>query len=210
MSGTCNTHRVLACGRKLLAAFHSLPTDLDFDSIYHLAQGHNFTALKMLLTRSSLKCVNAAWAMAFHEELYDAMDNPMDLGASKRALKHGLCAQKNVMGSIRTMYLQDVPVNMAWVFKAADLLPPHGSALDRSSFVPHMFFSPIVCLKYFDSKLEALALMYGSQTATAFTYFCARNSNGSRMIHSPFAAAVQRRKGLPELCPVFPFGFRAP
>ena len=38
-------------------------------------------------------------------------------------------------------------------------------------------------------------MMYGSQTATASTYFCARNSNGSRMLYSPFAAAVQGEKG---------------
>lgn len=36
--------------------------------------------------------------------------------------------------------------------------------------------------------------MKGSQTATASTYFCARNSNGSRMIHNPFAAAMQGEK----------------
>ena len=47
-------------------------------------------------------------AMTLHEELYDAMDNPMDFGASKRVLKHGLHAQKNVVGSMRTMELQDV------------------------------------------------------------------------------------------------------
>lgn len=61
MSATCITHTVVTYGRKLLADFHCLPTDFDFASIYHLAQGHNFTALKMLQTRSSLKCVNAAW-----------------------------------------------------------------------------------------------------------------------------------------------------
>lgn len=96
-------------------------------------------------------------AMALHEELYYAMESPMDFGASKRALKHGLHAQKNVMGSISTMDLQGVPVNMAWVFKAADLLPPHGGGLDRSSLVPQMFLSPVVCFKHFSSKWEALA-----------------------------------------------------
>lgn len=62
------------------------------------------------------------------------------------------------MGSTGSRDLQGVPVNTAWVFKAADLLPPHGSALDRSSFVPQMFFLPVVCFKYFESKLKALAL----------------------------------------------------
>lgn len=61
VSVTCITHTVVAYGTKLLAAFHCLPTDLDFDSICHFAQGHNSTALKMLHTRSSLKYVNAAW-----------------------------------------------------------------------------------------------------------------------------------------------------
>lgn len=58
--------------------------------------------------------------MALHKELYDAIENPMDFGASKRALKHGLHAQKNVIGSIRAMDLQGAPVSTAWVFKAAD------------------------------------------------------------------------------------------
>ena len=69
--------------------------------------------------------------MALHEELYDTMDNSMDFGASKRALKHGLHAQKNVMGSIKTVELQGVPVNRAWDFKVAPLLLPHDSTLDR-------------------------------------------------------------------------------
>lgn len=61
MSVTCITHTVVAYGRKLLADFHCLPTDLDSNLIYHLAQGQNITALKMQQTRSSLKCVHAAW-----------------------------------------------------------------------------------------------------------------------------------------------------
>lgn len=109
--------------------------------------------------------------MALHEELCDVLENPMDFGVSKRALKRGLHAQKGVMGSIRAMDLQDIHVNTAWVFKAADLLPPHGSALDRSSLVPQMFLSPIVCFKHFDSKMGGTSMIYGSQKATAFTYF---------------------------------------
>lgn len=70
-------------------------------------------------------------AMALHEELYNTLDNRMDSGPSKRALKHGLQAQKNVMDSIRTMELQGVPVNRAWDFKLAALLLSCDSAVDK-------------------------------------------------------------------------------
>lgn len=46
MSVTCITYTIVVYGRKLLAAVHCLPIDLDFDSVYHLAQGHNLHCLE--------------------------------------------------------------------------------------------------------------------------------------------------------------------
>lgn len=43
-------------------------------------------------------------------------------------------------------------------------------------------------------EVGSTSMMYSSQTATTSTYFCARNSNGSRMIYNPFAAAMQGEK----------------
>lgn len=43
-------------------------------------------------------------------------------------------------------------------------------------------------------QVGSTGMMYSSQTATTSTYFCARNSNGSRMIYNPFAAAMQGEK----------------
>ncbi|KAJ7411723.1 hypothetical protein WISP_101222 [Willisornis vidua] len=97
---------------------------------------HGIMRFRILRRGSRTKAAASLLALgASHEELDDAMESSRDFGASEKALKHGLHAQKNVMCSIRTMDFQGVPEYKVWVFKAEALLPNHDSAL-----VPHVFF----------------------------------------------------------------------
>lgn len=76
-----------------------------------------------------------------------------------------------------------------------------------SSFDPTVVLLTHYMFQAFWLQAGSTDMMYGSQTATTFTYFYARNSNGSRI--QPFCSDCARRKRLLWLFPVFLSSFRA-